>query len=49
MVKNLSANARDKRDAGSIPRLGRSPAEEHGNLLQYSCLEKPYGQRSLAS
>ena len=42
VVKNLSANARDKRDAGSVPRLGRSPAGEHGNLLQYSCLENPY-------
>ena len=21
--------------------------EEHGNTLQYSCLENPYGQRSL--
>ena len=26
-------------DPGSIPRLGRSPGEENGNLLQYSCLE----------
>ena len=24
-----------------IPRLGRSPGDEHGNLLQYSCLENP--------
>ena len=32
------ANARD---TGSIPRLGRSPGEGHGNLLQYSCLENP--------
>ena len=29
------------RDAGSIPGLGRSPGEEHGNPLQYSCLENP--------
>ena len=41
MVKNPLANAGDMRDAGSIPRLGRSPGEEHGNLLQYSCLENP--------
>ena len=34
---------------GSIPELGRSPGGEHGNPLQYSCLENPYGQRSLAS
>ena len=26
-------------DSGSSPRLGRSPAEENGNPLQYSCLE----------
>ena len=28
-------------DPGSIPGLGRSPEEENGNLLQYSCLENP--------
>ena len=26
-------------DLGLIPRLGRSPGEENGNPLQYSCLE----------
>ena len=26
---------------GLIPRLGRSPGEGNGNLLQYSCLENP--------
>ena len=26
-------------DLGSIPRSGRSPREENGNTLQYSCLE----------
>ena len=26
-------------DLGSIPELGRSPGEENGNPLQYSCLE----------
>ena len=26
-------------DLGSIPRLGRSPGEENGYPLQYSCLE----------
>ena len=26
-------------DLGSIPRSGRSPGEENGNPLQYSCLE----------
>ena len=34
-------------DLGSIPGLGRSPGEGHGNPLQYSCLENPHGQRSL--
>ena len=29
------------RGAGSIPGLGRSPGEGHGNALQYSCLENP--------
>ena len=26
---------------GSIPGLGKSPGEQNGNLLQYSCLENP--------
>ena len=41
MVKNLSANAGDIRDSGSIPGLGRSPGGGHGNPLEYSCLENP--------
>ena len=28
-------------DLGSVPGLGRSPGEENGNPLQYSCLENP--------
>ena len=28
-------------DAGSVPGLGRSPGEGHGNPLQCSCLENP--------
>ena len=47
MVKNLTVNAGDKGDAGLIPGLGRSPGGEHGNPLQYSCLENPHRQRSL--
>ena len=35
-------------DLGLIPGLGRSPGGRHGNSLQYSCLENPPGQRSLA-
>ena len=34
-------------DLGSIPGLRRSPGGDHGNLLKYSCLENPHGQRSL--
>ena len=39
MVKNPPANAGDIKDAGSVPRLGRSPGKENDNPLQYSCLE----------
>ena len=41
MLKNLPANARDIKDAGLIPVLGRSPGEGNGNPLQYPCLENP--------
>ena len=42
LVKKLSANAGDIRDAGSIPGLGKYPGGgERGNPLQYSCLENP--------
>ena len=34
--KEAACNARN---LGSIPGLGRSPGEENGNTLQYSCLE----------
>ena len=34
-------------DLGLIPVLGRPPGGEHGNPLQYSCLESLHGQRSL--
>ena len=46
-VKNPPPNAADARDVGSVPGLGRFPAEGNGNPLQYSCLEKSHGQRSL--
>ena len=36
MVKNLPANAGD---TVLIPGSGKSPGEENGNTLQYSCLE----------
>ena len=43
-VKECTCNAGD---LGSIPGLGRSSREGHGNPFQYSCLENPHGQRSL--
>ena len=39
--KNPPANTGDFRDSVSVPGLGRSPGEGHGNPLQYSCLENP--------
>ena len=33
-------------DLSSIPGLGRSPGEGHGNLLQYSGLENPLDRRA---
>ena len=38
MVRNTLANAGD---ADSIPGSRRSPGEENGNPLQYSCLGNP--------
>ena len=46
VVKNLSANAGDAQDVGSIPESGGSPGEGNGKALQYSCLEKSHGQRT---
>ena len=37
-VKESACNAGDQ---GSIPGSGRSPGEENGNPLWYSCLENP--------
>ena len=44
VVKNPPDNARD---AGSVPRSGRSPGEGNGNSLQFFLPEKSHGQRSL--
>ena len=41
MVKNPPANAGDAGDMGLIPGSGISPGGEHGNPLQYFCLENP--------
>ena len=39
MVKNLSADAGDIKDAGLISGPGRSPEGGHGDPLRYFCLE----------
>ena len=44
---NNKESACNAEDLGSIPGSGRSPGDENGNPLQYSCLEKSHGQRSL--
>ena len=38
-VKNLTANAGDVRDVGSVLGLGRSPGGGNGNSLLYSYLK----------
>ena len=48
MVKNPPANEGDAGDMGSITGIGRFPGEGNGHSLQYSCLKKSLGQRSLA-
>ena len=48
VVKNLSDDAGDIRDWGSVPGLGRAPGGGHGIPLQDSPREF-HGQRSLAS
>ena len=47
VVKNSPASGGDIRDTSLIPGWRRSPGEERGNPLQYSCLDNPHGQRSL--
>ena len=42
--KESAWNAGAAGDAGLIPGPGRSPGGEHGNQLQYSCLENPMGR-----
>ena len=39
VLKESACNTGDTGDTGSIPGLGRSTGEEHGNPLQYSYLE----------
>ena len=53
-VQHLLGGSHDKEstynvgDLGSIPGSERSPEGGHDNLLQYSFLENPLGQRRLA-
>ena len=44
--KESTRNAGDSGYLGLIPGLGRSPGEESGNPLQYSCLENPMDGRA---
>ena len=46
VIKNLPANARDIRDAGSIPGPERSLGEGNGKPLQYSCPENPMNREA---
>ena len=54
VVKNPPASARDLRDAGSIPGLGRSPGGGHGNhssILAWRIpwIKEPGGLQSIGS
>ena len=44
VVKSPPASARDIKNMGSIPGLGRSPGGGNGNPIQYFCLESPMGR-----
>ena len=44
--KESACNVGATGNAGSIPGLGRSPGEGHGNPVQYSCLENPMDRRA---
>jgi len=47
-LRQFKESACNAGDQGSIPGLGRSPGGKDGKPLQYSSLENPHGQRSLA-
>ena len=47
-VKELPANAGDKRDSVLILGWRRSPGAGNGNAVQYFCLESPLDRESLA-
>ena len=46
MLKNSPTDAGGISEACLIPGSGRSPEEENGNPLQYSCLENPMDRRA---
>jgi len=46
VVKNLPANVREIRDAGSIPVLGRSPGGGHGKPLSTRAWRIPMDRRA---
>ena len=46
LVAQMVESACNAGDQGSIPGSGRSPREENGNPLQYSCLENPMDGRA---
>ena len=46
LSQNLTTNAGNTGDLGSIPGSGRSPGGGNGNALQYSCLEDPMDRGS---
>ena len=48
MAQMEKKSARNAGDLGLIPESGRSPGEENGYRLQYSCLEEFHEQRKLA-
>ena len=45
VVKNLSADTGDVRDAGLIPGSRRSPGEEDGYPLKSACLRIPWAEK----
>ena len=46
--KEPAYESKRRKRPGFDPWVGKTPAGGHGNSLQYSCLENPHGQRSLA-
>jgi len=49
LIKNLSVNAGDGRDVGSVFGLERCPEVGDGNPLQYSCLGNPMDRELFCS